>query len=63
MAPIRTTDRVLTSGLSVAFICLPAGDPAGDVLAVREEDPLWEDGVEVQKLPRCHSSRVQTEIH
>lgn len=60
------TERRTPGGLCVrdALIqtsCDPAGDPARDLLALREEDPFREDGGEVQKVPRGGSSRVQTQ--
>ena len=39
------------------------GDPTGDVCALRQEDPLWEDGPEVPGLPCGGPSRMQAEMH
>lgn len=40
----------------------PPGDPAGDLHAMWEEDPLWEDGGEVPELSCGCSSGVPTEV-
>ena len=53
--------HVRTSRLNMNPL-LPSGDLDRDVLAVRQEDPLWEDRDEVQKMPIDRSSGVQTQM-